>query len=215
MKRKNSYIKEKFVFDEQQETKETLIKNMEEKLGILEKEHKKFQEDTQKRFFPSIFVISLVTVFVLSYGITYLFEEENFFISTINTILGPISKATAFTGMCFLALLPGIILLQYIDFYDYKKNRGKEKELQNTISALKKELENQKEIEKETFKKKTEINVPFYYDTDTYEKKDFECYQKSNVQNKLENLNDPNDLQDKTPYFQKNKTFEKTLQKKI
>ena len=127
-----------------------VIEKVEIKIQNLEKEKEKYPENTQKRFFPSFLIINIIVLLVgttiLSYILGSVVGNPSLFLSTVDTVFGPLKRSTLLTGISVVALLPGLIILQYIEYKDSKNAQRKRIEIQNEITFLKKELEKEKEV---------------------------------------------------------------------
>ena len=133
---------------------ENLIETMEDKISKLEKESKDYKKYNKKHYIPIVLPLSILTTTIGIPAIAYLLGDTDVYVSSINTIFGPINRAVLYT-LSTSTLLPFISLEELRMYRDHKNSIKEEKGINSELEFLKQQIIIEKQKLSELKKEKT------------------------------------------------------------
>lgn len=124
---------------------ENIIETMEDQILILEEESKFHKKNNPKRYIPIMFPLGILTVAIVPSLLVNLADNANVYATIVNTVLGPMSKATAFTLSMSVASIPVVSFFEWLFYDQYKSSKKREKGVNSELEFLKKQIIIEKE----------------------------------------------------------------------
>lgn len=124
---------------------ENIIESMEYEIIELEEESKSYKKFNSKYYIPIILPLGLLTVAIVPSVLLNFAEGTNVYATTVNTIIGPMSKAAAFTLTMTIALIPVVSFFEWLFYDQHKSSVKREKGVNSELEYLKKQIIIEKE----------------------------------------------------------------------
>lgn len=124
---------------------ENIIESMEQEIIELEEESKSYKKYNSKYYIPIILPLGLLTVAIVPSVLLNFVEGANAYTTIVNTIIGPMSKATAFTLTMTIASIPVVSFFEWLFYDQHRKSKKKEKGVNSELEYLKKQIILEKE----------------------------------------------------------------------
>jgi len=138
---------------------ENVIETMEDRIAYLEKESKEYKKYNRKHYIPVIFPLSTLMTTVGVPAMFYWLGNTGIYISTINTIFGPMNEALLYSGLFSTLFLPLVGLMEFNMYRQHKDSLKKEKGTNSELEFLKKQIIEEREHLVELKKEKTGTEV--------------------------------------------------------
>lgn len=137
---------------------ENLIETMEEIRKELAKESETHKKYTAKYYTPFIFPVSAVMTTIGAPFMLNWLTNTNSFNTTVNTVLGPMSNALAFSITMSTCVLPLAAAIEIRSYMNYKDQRKRENGIFNELNFIENQLKIEKGLLKTLKQEKTRNN---------------------------------------------------------
>lgn len=125
---------------------ENLIEFIELKIQELERQSKSYEKNNSKHYIPIIFPGTVLATTVGAPLLVNWLSEGVAFTTIMDTRLGPMSCAAAFSLPAAVLMIPMAALMELSEYYSYKRSHKKEIGVKSELEFLEQFLDKQKEV---------------------------------------------------------------------